>query len=152
MSAREYFETVRDAAVELDRTRRTLERMRARTLPKAQRYDAVGGGSGHSDPMERVIEVVDFEAVMEARLQSDRDLLSDAARVLYGEDGRSGVAKGMGSAYADAVYHRSIDVLTWDAVARTMFMSRGKVQQLYEAALDYVDTVGLDGAAGGVEV
>lgn len=59
MSAREYFETVRDAAVELDRTRRTLERMRARTQPKAQRYDAVGGGSGHSDPTDRVVEIVD---------------------------------------------------------------------------------------------
>lgn len=152
MAAREYFETVRGAAVELDRTRRTLERMRARTQPKTQRYDAAGGGSGHSDPMDRVVEVVDFEAVMRQRMEDDRELLSDAARVLYGEDGRAGVAKGMGSAYADAVYHRALDARTWDGVARVMFMSRSKVQQLYEAAADYVDAVGLDGAMLGAEV
>ena len=152
MPAREYFETVRDAAVELDRTSRTLERMRARTMPKAQRYDAVGGGSGHSDPMDRVVEVVDFEAVMRQRMEDDRELLSDAARVLYGEDGREGVAKGMGSAYADAVYHRALDARTWDGVARVMFMSRSKVQQLYDSALDYVDSAGLDGATAGVQL
>ncbi len=152
MAAREYFETVRDAAVELDRTSRTLERMRARTTPKAQRYDAVGGGSGHSDPMDRVVDVVDFEAVMETRLKRDRELLADAASVLYGEDGSAGVAKGMGSAYADAVYHRALDARTWDGVARIMFMSRSKVQQLYEAAIDYVDAAGLDGAAVGAKL
>lgn len=152
MTAREYFETVRDAAVELDRTSRTLERMRARTQPKTQRYGAAGGGSGHSDPMDRVIEVVDFEAVMRQRMEDDRELLSDAARVLYGEDGRSGVAKGMGSAYADAVYHRALDARTWDGVARVMFMSRSKVQQLYDSALDYVDSAGMDGATAGVQL
>lgn len=149
MTAREYFETVRDAAVELDRTSRTLERMRARTMPKAQRYDAVGGGSGHSDPMDRVVEVVDFEAVMRQRMEDDRELLSDAARVLYGEDGRAGVARGMGSAYADAVYHRALDARTWDAVAREMYMAQSTVIRLYDAAMDYVDSAGLDGATRG---
>lgn len=149
MTAREYFETVRDAAVELDRTSRTLERMRARTMPKAQRYDAVGGGSGHSDPMDRVVEVVDFEAVMRQRMEDDRELLSDAARVLYGEDGRAGVAKGMGSAYADAVYHRALDARTWDAVAREMYMAQSTVIRLYDAAMDYIDSAGLDGATRG---
>lgn len=149
MSAREYFETVRDAAVELDRTSRTLERMRARTMPKAQRYDAVGGGSGHSDPMDRVVEVVDFEAVMRQRMEDDRELLSDAARVLYGEDGRAGVAKGMGSAYADAVFHRALDARTWNAVAREMYMAQSTVIRLYDAAMDYVDSAGLDGATRG---
>lgn len=149
MAAREYFVTVRDAAVELDRTSRTLERMRARTQPKAQRYDAVGGGSGHSDPMDRVVEVVDFEAVMRRRMEDDRELLADAARVLYGEDGRAGVAKGMGSAYADAVYHRALDARTWDAVAREMYMAQSTVIRLYDAAMDYVDSAGLDGATRG---
>lgn len=149
MTAREYFETVRDAAVELDRTSRTLERMRARTMPKAQRYDAVGGGSGHSDPMDRVVEVVDFEAVMRQRMEDDRELLSDAARVLYGEDGRAGVAKGMGSAYADAVFHRALDARTWNAVAREMYMAQSTVIRLYDAAMDYVDSAGLDGATRG---
>lgn len=149
MTAREYFETVRGAAVELDRTSRTLERMRARTMPKAQRYDAVGGGSGHSDPMDRVVEVVDFEAVMRRRMEDDRELLADAARVLYGEDGRGGVAKGMGSAYADAVYHRALDARTWNAVAREMYMAQSTVIRLYDAAMDYVDSAGLDGATRG---
>lgn len=149
MTAREYFETVRDAAVELDRTSRTLERMRARTMPKAQRYDAVSGGSGHSDPMDRVVEVVDFEAVMRQRMEDDRELLSDAARVLYGEDGRAGVAKGMGSAYADAVFHRALDARTWNAVAREMYMAQSTVIRLYDAAMDYVDSAGLDGATRG---
>ena len=149
MAAREYFETVRDAAVELDRTSRTLERMRARTMPKAQRYDAVGGGSGHSDPMDRVVEVVDFEAVMRQRMEDDRELLADAASVLYGEDGRAGVAKGMGSAYADAVYHRALDARTWDGVAREMYMAQSTVIRLYDAAMDYVDSAGLDGATRG---
>lgn len=118
-------------------------------MPKAQRYDAVGGGSGHSDPMDRVVEVVDFEAVMRQRMEDDRELLSDAARVLYGEDGRAGVAKGMGSAYADAVYHRALDARTWDAVAREMYMAQSTVIRLYDAAMDYIDSAGLDGATRG---
>lgn len=121
-------------------------------MPKAQRYDAVGGGSGHSDPMDpmdRVVDVVDFEAVMETRLKRDRELLADAASVLYGEDGSAGVAKGMGSAYADAVYHRALDARTWDAVAREMYMAQSTVIRLYDAAMDYVDSAGLDGATRG---
>lgn len=152
MTAREYFDTVRGAAIELDRASRTLERMRARAQPKTQRYDSVGGGSGCSDPMDRVADVIDFEAVMVGRMEADRELLADAARVLYGEDGRAGVAKGIGSAYADAVYHRALDARTWDAASRLMLMSRSKVQQLYDTALDYVDAAGLDGAAAAVEV
>lgn len=153
MTAREYFERVRDASIELDRACRTLERMRSQVGVKTQRYDSPGvRGGGDADPMARVDGIIDYERVMERRMEDDRALLHEAATVLYGEDGRGGVSKGMGSAYADAVYHRACDARTWDSCARIMFMSRGKVQQLFDAALDYVDSAGMDGAVAGAEV
>ena len=153
MTAREYFDRVRDASIELDRACRTLERMRAQVGVKTQRYDSPGvHGGGNADPMARVDGIIDYERVMERRMEDDRALLQEAATVLYGEDGRGGVSKGMGSAYADAVYHRACDARTWDSCARMMFMGRSRVAELYNAALDYVDSVGVEGAMAGVEV
>ena len=93
-SARDYFESVRDAAIELDRTGRTLERMRASMGPKSQRYDRPGGRGGTCDPTRRADDIVDYEAIVRGRVESDGELIADAGRVVYGEDGRAGGGTG----------------------------------------------------------
>ena len=62
MTAREYFEQARACQRSIDRRLAVLESMRAREQVRAQRYDAIGHGSGTSD----------YTAGTDARIDAER--------------------------------------------------------------------------------
>ena len=118
------------------------------------------GGSGvpasrgsRRDPggMGAVDRAVDYEARVRPVLEADRALVRRALAVLYGDGGAGGVAKGIGLDYAEAVRLRACEAMTWDGVAERLAASSSTARRWYAVAMDYIDAVGLDGAAEGAE-
>lgn len=152
MGASDYFEAVRAAAAEVSRIERAIARMRSAIGPGGSGVSVSGGSRGGGDAAAPIDRVIDYELRVQPTLDEDRALLGRAAAVLYGRDGSGGVARAIGSAYADAVWWRACCALSWGEVSRRCVASRSTVKRWYAVAMDYVDAVGFEGAAEGAEV
>ena len=147
-SAKDFFDAVRDAAVERERTASLLSAQRARADLHAQRYDRPMAG-GVSDPMAPVDELVEMERLYSERLAADEALLRKAAELLYGVDGRGGVAALLGSETADLMFWRYCDAKKWASVAAAMKRSRAWCASREAMAFDLIDSLGSDRVIGG---
>lgn len=100
MRARAFFEKARDAAKLLDDLEETEQRARASAELQAQQYTDAHGGGDSEPPALRLLELAEetADATEAARLTLDA-----ASAILYGADGRGGLAAEHGTAYADAV-------------------------------------------------
>lgn len=153
MTARDYFEAAHHAAVELERTRAALMAMEARERASGSPVGArVSGGA--SDPMARTDARIDREAMWHRRIAEAEAVVDHATSVVYGPayDGGGGIAKGVGGAYADVVYWRYLDRKPWSQVATEVVVSPRTARRMHDLALDYVDSVGIEGAIEGREV
>lgn len=147
-SAREFFEAVRDASVEAERTRLTLLRMEASEGVRAQGYEPRTTGGGNRDAMAKTDSRIDYEERMRGRIEADYELIDLACRVLYGEEsGKGGVEALMGSAVADCLSFRYVDARPWREVADLMGYSTGsekRMRDLCQAGFDQIDAIGWD--------
>lgn len=142
MKAKEYFEGIRAEVVKTDRAREMLERMKAREGVKAQSYQA-GGGSGYvSDPMDSVSRRIDFEGRLKKRIADAEEAIDEACEVLYGADGRGGLAKLKGTRYADAICMGYLQAQPWDEIAEIMQSSQQWCRKLCDVGFAYIDAVG----------
>lgn len=141
MNAREYFESIRDEVRGINSARETLERLMAREGANAQSYDASSGG-GYADPMDAINGRIDFEGRLRARIADCGDLTGEAYAVLYGIDGKGGLAKFKGRRYAEAVDMGYCQAMPWADVADIMRCSRQWCQELCRAAFRCIDAVG----------
>lgn len=148
MGARDFFASVREAALEIRRIEARIERMRS--APGWSGAVAVAGGPAPSNGTAGIDRALDYEEAVRPVLAQDRDRVAAARRILYG-GGAGGVALGIGASYADAVWWRACAGGTWDEVAERCMTSRATAIRWYGVAMDYVDAVGPEGAAEGVE-
>ena len=152
-SARGFFEAVRDASAEAERTRLALVRMEAREGVRAQSYEA-RGRSGHlSDRTAATDARIDHEARMRERLECDYEMIDLACRVLYGEEsGKGGLDALMGSAVADAISFRYVDARPWSEVAALTGYSSDSVKSLKalcDQGFECIDFLGWANVIGG---
>ena len=152
-SARSFFEAVRDASVECERTREALLRMEAREGVRAQGYEAQGRSGHASDRTAATDARIDYEERMRERVEADYALIDVACRVLYGsESGKGGVDALMGSAVADAISFRYVDARPWSEVAAALGYSPDSAKSLRalcEQGFDCIDFIGWDNVMGG---
>ena len=148
MDAREFFGAVRAAAIDAERTRRMLFAMESREGVKAQSYAPRITG-GKSDPLAVTDARIDREAEWHGRIERAYALIDEACAVIYGTDGRGGVASLMGTTTADAMWWRYCDAASWEKVARVTCYSKPHVQRLVYAALDMVDALGFEAVKAG---
>ena len=142
MRAKEYFECIRAEVVKTDKAREMLERMKAREGAKAQSYQ-IGGGCGDvSDPMESVSQRIDFEGKLRRRISDVEGSLDEACAMLYGADGRGGLAKLKGTHYADAICMYYCQAETWGYIAEIMQCSQKWCRKLCEVGFEFIDRVG----------
>ena len=146
MTARDFFESVRAASIDVDRCRRQLERLEARAR-------SLGGGGfeprtrSTPDPhrMEgRIAAYMDMDAQLDARMEADYALIDRACRVIYGpdEDGRGGVASHFAPVYADVLWWRYCAAEDWRHVARAVDYSISQARMLASTALAWIDECG----------
>ena len=153
-NARDFFESVREASREAERTRLTLLQMEAREGARAQTYAERVSVGGERDRMAQTDARMDYEGRMRERIEEDYALLDLACRALYGEDsGKGGLDALMGSAVADCISFRYVDARPWSEVARLLGYSRWSVRSLRclcQQGFDAIDFFGWDNVLGGV--
>lgn len=153
-NARDFFETVREASREAERTRLTLLRMEAREGVRAQGYESHGRSGHRTDAMARTDSRIDYEARMAERIEADYALLDMACAVLYGrESGKGGVDALMGSAVADCISFRYVDARPWKEVAALMGYSHASwhaLRDMCQRGFDAIDSLGWERAIDGV--
>lgn len=153
-NARDFFESVREASKEAERTRRTLLRMEAREGARAQTYAERVSVGGERDRMAATDSRIDYETRMAERLEADYGLIDLACRVLYGEgSGKGGVDRLMGSAVADCISFRYVDARPWGEVAALLGYSRWSrrsLRDLCQMGFDCIDSLGWERAVEGV--
>lgn len=152
--ARDFFEAVRDASREAERTRLTLLRMEAREGARAQTYAERVSVGGERDRMANTDSRIDYEARMRERIEEDYALIDLACRALYGEgSGKGGLDALMGSAVADCISFRYVDARPWSEVAALLGYSRWSrrsLRDLCQQGFDAIDFFGWDNVLGGV--
>ena len=142
MDAREYFESVRDAARGMARCLARMEAMRSREGLRGGTLTARGGGCG--DPM----------AATDARVDAEREAERETAQLSSAlADGRA-VCRGVRAAHpglrwGDALELRYCDDLSVGEVAAALGVSQRTAHRDVLAALDYVDAVGVAAARAG---
>ena len=153
-TAEDFFEAVRDASREAERTRLTLMRMEAREGVRAQGYEPRVSVGGNADKMATTDSRIDYEARMAERIEDDYHLLDMACAVLYGrESGKGGVDALMGSAVADCISFRYVDARPWSEVAALMGYSRwsrNSLRDMCQQGFDAIDFFGWDNVLGGM--
>lgn len=151
-SARELFESAREASKDAERIRRQLLAMEARAT-------SLGGGSFEprvaSTPnpqrmADAVGAMVDREAALERRQADDYDLIDFACEVLYGreQDGSGGLWSLVGWR-ADALWWHYLGGRTWAEVGRMMGYTPEHACRQAMAALDTCDAWGLAATIAG---
>ena len=153
-SAEDFFEAVRQASREAERTRLTLLRMEAREGVRAQSYQPRITIGGERDKMDTTDSRIDYEARMAERIEQDYRLLDMACAVLYGsESGKGGVDALMGSAVADCISFRYVDARPWSEVAVLMGYSRWSrrsLRDMCQRGFDRIDSLGWERAIEGI--
>lgn len=148
-SARDFFESVRVAAQELERTERQIQRMRLAEGVRAQRYEAAGSGGGDVHGMGATDARMDFEGRMRRRMEEDRDIVSKGLLVCYGEGSGGGICSVLGSQCADSIYWRYCTGASWARAAEMVSASPKTVQRWCETAMDTVDGLGAGNVVSG---
>lgn len=142
MKAKDYFEGIRAEVVKTEKAREMLECMRAKEGAKAQSYQPSDGGGFCADASLAIIQRIDFENRLERRIADAREQIDEACEVLYGIDGRGGLAKLKGTRYADAICMGYLQAQPWADIAEIMQGSVRWCHTLCDVGFAYIDEVG----------
>ncbi len=146
MTAREYFEQARASQRAIDRRLAVIESMKAREAVRAQRYDAIGHGSG---PASNGMEATD--ARIDAEQQATSEVRALAATV---EEART-VCRGVRMAnphtrWGDVLELRFCEDMQWKQVAHALDVTDRQAKADTYSALEWVDLVGISAARNGM--
>ena len=151
-SAREFFEGVKTAATEADRTWRELSAMQAAEGVKAQSYSpAVAVGSNH-DAMGLVDKRIDYEHKLHRQLEQDYALIGTACEVLFGKDckGSGGIESLLGSDYASVLYWRYIGHMNTREVSELIGCSHMTCIRMTNVSIETCESLGFDNVVKGI--
>lgn len=148
MTSRDFFEQVREAAQDAERTRRTLEAMKAREGVKAQRYGQSVQGGVH-DAMAATDARIDREREWARRIEEDYRLIDEACAIIYGPDNRGGIAALLGNATADVMFWRYCAAVTWHEVSKAVSYSRPWCHHAVSVAFELIDAAGVEAVKAG---
>ena len=145
MDAREFFSGVRSAVSSRRRCLERLDKLRAAEGVRAQGYSGMPTGKGGvTDPMSAT------DARMIAEQQAEADMESYEREIAKGFKVCAGVRVAHPSLrWGDALEFRYCLALDWSDVARCMDVTRQQAQRDANAAMDWVDAVGIAAAIEG---
>ena len=153
-SAEDFFEAVRHASGEAERTKLALMQLEAREGVRAQSYEPRVMVGGERDRMAATDERMDREDRMAERIEADYALIDMACAVLYGlESDKGGLEALMGSAVADCISFRYVDARPWKEVAALMGYSRWSrrsLRDMCQRGFDRIDSLGWERAIEGI--
>lgn len=145
MTSREFFSSAMSAQRHIDGRLAAIRAMREREGVRAQGYEAIGHGSGVSDPMRQTDARIDAESAARRELVEYEREVEDARRVCRGVR----AANPSHPIWGEALELRYIELMTWDEIGRYLGLSGSGVRQAAYAALDWIDMVGIAAAREG---
>ncbi len=120
--------------------------MRAREAVRAQRYDVIGhGGGGSHDAMLATDARMDAESAARAEIAQLTSEVEDARAVCAGVRAANPTQR-----WGDVLEARYIECMDWRHVALLVDMSERQVHSDHDAALEWVDLVGIAAAREGM--
>lgn len=152
-SARELFESAREASRDAERIRRQLVAMeeRSTSLGGSSFEPRVSKSTNHDRMGARVAAMVDREQELVRRQNEDYELIDLACSVLYGSEGEQGLDKLVPETWwADVLWWRYLDDSTWEQVGDAVGYSGRRCFDVAQAALDIADSYGLARTRAGV--
>lgn len=153
-SARDLLEAARSASQDYERCERQLIalRLRAEHVGGGVVAGSVGGATSHDGLERRVTALVDRERDLEGRMARDEAVIEAACELLYGADGRSGIAALVPTFWADALWWHYLQGLTWVRVGEVLSYSPDHLKACARQAIEIADGYGLTRAAEGMGV
>ena len=148
-SARELFDAVRDASYELWRHDATYNAMERRALALSGGIAAATSPGSDADRMRPVDAMVDFESMMERKVDGWCSLVDYGEAVLYGRDWEHGIARSLGIGYAEVMELTYIQRLSMRETARRLKFSVSTCRRMRSRALSFIDSVGFETAISG---
>ena len=145
MTAREYFQAARDAALAQRRLSARVAAMRASEGLRAACFDGMPRASGASDPMDAVASRIDAETDARRDMAAYAKTLADARAVCRGVR-----AANPSMRWGDVLEARFCDAMDWATVARVCYVSESRARADASAAMDWVDMVGIAAARDGL--
>ena len=151
-SALEFFEGVKAAATEADRTWRELSAMQAVEGVKAQRYTQAVAVGSNRDVMGLVDKRIDYESKLYRQLEDDYALIGTACEVLFGEDckGSGGIERLLGSDYASVLYWRYVGHMSTREVSELVGCSHMTCIRMTNVSLETCDLLGFNKVVKGI--
>lgn len=116
MSVRDWFEGIRAKVLALEEMENDVDELRSSVGPSGQKFDAIGRG-GAGDSSAHMLRVIEASAELDRERLAVEDAIDHALYVLYGEDGRGGLAAAKGSVNADILCAYYLQGMSWDEVA-----------------------------------
>lgn len=145
ITSHEYFDAARAAQRRIDGRLAAIRAMREREGARAQSYEAIGRGSGASDPMRATDARIDAEGSARTELAALEREVEDARAVCRGI--RS--ANPAHPLWGDAIELHYIELMGWAEIGRYLGCTGEAVRRSAYAALDWVDMVGIAAAREG---
>ena len=145
ITSREYFEAARAAQRLIDGRLTALRSMRAREGVRGQTYEAIGRGTGASDPTSATDERIDAESRIRAELGALEREVEDARAVCRGIR----AANPSHPLWGDAIELHYVELMGWAEIGRYLGCTGEAVRRAAYAALDWVDMVGIAAAREG---
>lgn len=145
ITSREYFEAARAAQRLIDGRLTALRSMRAREGVRGQTYEAIGRGTGASDPTRATDERIDAESRIRSELGALEREVEDARAVCRGIR----AANPSHPLWGDAIELHYIELMGWAEIGRYLGCTGEAVRRAAYAALDWVDMVGIAAAREG---
>lgn len=150
MTAKELFEHAQRLALHTHELELRIEEARTQAGPHGQQLGSIGG-SGGGDPMRPIDNIVDAGAAEELdRLKVRRDAMFErCTAILYGHDGRGGLAKARCTIDADILCCHYLGCMSWRQIAHEVIKPDSEEPRRWcmmraRRALDYIDRVGVD--------
>jgi len=125
--ALEWFLRIRDETLALEAEKARIQDLRLQAEgPRGQSYGSCGHGSGKGDPSAMLLAAMQAEHDLDIREAKHILRIELATWVLYGYDGRGGLAKTRTSADADCICGYYLLGMSWREVADEMVRPESK--------------------------
>lgn len=145
ITAKEYFESVRNAVFAKRRLEARIRLLRSIEDMRGHAYDGMPHAMGNSDPMSTVDTRMDAESEAAEEMDGYNAIISDARKVCRGIR-----AANPSQRWGDVLEARYCDALDWSLVSRVSFVSAAQARADAAAGMDWVDMVGIAAAREGI--
>lgn len=143
MHAKDYFEQTHDAAVQMHRLSLEYDYLSSADGLKAIVYDKQPGAPNATDGTGQTIAVIVRRARIRKRIRELSRIVDEATDLLYGSDGRGGVAKALGSFAADIICAHYLQLKSWRSIAKELDCSHSWCIMVADETMEKVDEYGL---------